>query len=112
MESFELDLKKDVFPAGWKNPKPAEIYDLIVLGGGPGGMTAATLANNLHAKVAIVEKEHLRGECLNVGCIPSKALLRSSRLAAEVRNAAEMGIEIPIGALSKKNETSYKEAAS
>jgi pyruvate/2-oxoglutarate dehydrogenase complex dihydrolipoamide dehydrogenase (E3) component len=97
LDEFNQNLLKDVFPSDWKNPKPAQMYDLVVIGGGPGGMTALTIALEQNAKVAIIEKEHFGGECLNVGCIPSKALLRSSRVAAEVRGAAEFGIEIPKG---------------
>ncbi len=96
-DEFNRALLKNVFPEGWKNPKPAPVYDLIVIGGGPGGMTAATVALGMKARVAIVEKSHFGGECLNVGCIPSKALLRSSRLAAEIRDAAEWGIKVPKG---------------
>ncbi len=97
LDPFNQNLINDVFPRDWKNPKPADVYDLVVIGGGPGGMTAAIIASKLNAKVAIIEKEHLGGECLNVGCIPSKALLRSSRVAAQVRDAADFGIEIPKG---------------
>jgi pyruvate/2-oxoglutarate dehydrogenase complex dihydrolipoamide dehydrogenase (E3) component len=87
----------NVFPRDWKNPQPQEIYDLVVVGGGPGGLTAAIIAAGFPAKVAIIEKEHLGGECFNVGCIPSKALLRSSRCAAQVRDAALFGVEVPKG---------------
>ena len=97
LDQFNQNLLNDVFPKAWKNPKPADIYDLVVIGGGPGGMTAAMTAAKLNAKVALVEKEHLGGECLSAGCIPSKALLRSSRVAAQVRDASDFGIEIPKG---------------
>lgn len=94
-DEFSRKFQKDLFPSDWKNPKPIAKYDLLVVGGGPGGMTAATVARGLNAQVALVEKDHLGGECLNFGCIPSKALLRSSRLAAEIRRAADFGFEIP-----------------
>ena len=94
-DAFSKKLVENVFPANWKNPKAGQTYDLLVIGGGPGGMTAATIAREQQATVALVEKEHMGGECLSYGCIPSKALLRSSRLAADVRNGANFGIEIP-----------------
>ena len=86
---------EDIFPSDWENPKPIDKYDILIVGAGPGGMTAATVARSLDAKVAIVEKEHFGGECLSYGCMPSKALLRSSRVAAEIRDAAHYGFEIP-----------------
>ncbi len=94
LDEFNKSRLKNVFPSDWKNPTPVAMYDLVVVGGGPGGMTAATLAAGQNAKVALIEKEHMGGECFNVGCIPSKALIRSSRVAAEVRQAKEYGIEI------------------
>lgn len=97
LDPFNLERMQYVFPSDWKNPEPAEIYDLIVIGNGPGGGRAAYKAVGLNAKVAIIEREHMGGECFNVGCIPSKALLRSSRCAAQVRDAAEFGIEVPDG---------------
>jgi pyruvate/2-oxoglutarate dehydrogenase complex dihydrolipoamide dehydrogenase (E3) component len=95
LDEFTRQFQEDLFPSGWKNPKPVTKYDLLVVGAGPGGMTAATLARGLNAQVAIVEKEHFGGECASYGCIPSKAMLRSSRLADEIRHAAEFGFEIP-----------------
>src|SRR5438270_7994166 len=95
-DPFDRKLVGDVFPGDWKNPPPAALYDLVVVGGGPAGMTAATAATGLKARVAVVEKEHFGGECLSVGCIPSKALLRSARAAA-VRDAGDFGIEVAGG---------------
>lgn len=70
------------------------MHDLIVIGAGPGGYEAAAHAAGLGAKVALVEKDDIGGTCLNAGCIPTKAFLRSSRLYAECRNAAAFGVEI------------------
>ncbi len=91
-------LVSNVHPPDWVNPKPAPRYNLVVLGGGPAGLVAASAAAGLGAKVALVEKHLLGGDCLNVGCVPSKALIRSSRSAAEVRGASLLGIRIPPGA--------------
>jgi dihydrolipoamide dehydrogenase len=69
-------------------------YDLIVLGSGPGGYPAAIRASQLGKKVAIVERESLGGICLNWGCIPTKALLKSAQVFEYARHAADYGIEI------------------
>lgn len=55
-------------------------YDVVVVGGGPGGYVAAIRASQLGFKTAVVEKEHMGGICLNWGCIPTKALLRTSEI--------------------------------
>ena len=68
-------------------------YDLIVIGAGPGGYVAAIRAAQLGLKTAIVEREHLGGICLNWGCIPTKALLRSAELLGHMEHAADFGID-------------------
>ncbi len=70
------------------------MYDLIVIGAGPGGYEAAAHAAKLGTKVALVEKDAIGGTCLNVGCIPTKTFLRSSKLFAECTNAAAYGVDI------------------
>jgi pyruvate/2-oxoglutarate dehydrogenase complex dihydrolipoamide dehydrogenase (E3) component len=84
-----------VHPPQWRNPKPAARYRLVVIGGGPAGLVAAHAAAGLGAKVALVERHLLGGDCLNVGCVPSKTLIRSSRLYAEMREAARYGAQVP-----------------
>lgn len=68
-------------------------YDVVVIGGGPGGYVAAIRASQLGLKVAVVEKENLGGICLNWGCIPTKALLKASEIYATIQKAADFGIE-------------------
>ena len=68
---------------------------IVVLGGGPGGYSAAFEAARLGATVTLVEKENLGGTCLNWGCIPTKTILRSARIAWDARNAAEFGLRLP-----------------
>jgi pyruvate/2-oxoglutarate dehydrogenase complex dihydrolipoamide dehydrogenase (E3) component len=80
-----------VHPQGWVNPQPRTIYDLVVIGGGTAGLVSAMGATGLGARVALVERGLLGGDCLNVGCVPSKALLRSARAIAEARRAATIG---------------------
>lgn len=84
-------------PPDWVNPEPAERYNLVVLGGGTAGLVTAAGAAGLGAKVALVEREMLGGDCLNVGCVPSKSLLRSARAAAQVRDAGRFGVRVPNG---------------
>ncbi len=96
-QEFQRQLNEQVFPPNWVNPEAKGEYDLLVIGGGPGGMTAAITAQSLGARTALVEKEHLGGECFNYGCIPSKAFLHSSRLAKRVKEASEYGVEVSQG---------------
>ena len=70
----------------------ADSYDVIVLGSGPGGYVAAIRASQLGLKVAIVERELLGGICLNWGCIPTKALLRSAEVLHQIKNAKAYGL--------------------
>ncbi len=72
----------------------AQSYDLIVLGSGPGGYPAAIRASQLGMKVAIVEKESLGGICLNWGCIPTKALLKSAQVFEYIKHAKDYGITV------------------
>src|SRR6201992_2088149 len=69
-------------------------YDLIVIGSGPGGYVAAIRASQLGLKTAIVEKESLGGICLNWGCIPTKALLKSAQVFEYINHASEYGIKV------------------
>ncbi|MFM2118011.1 MAG: hypothetical protein RL316_1201, partial [Bacteroidota bacterium] len=68
-------------------------YDVIVLGSGPGGYVAAIRASQLGLKTAVVEKESLGGVCLNWGCIPTKALLKSAQVNEYIKHAKDFGIE-------------------
>lgn len=70
------------------------MYDLIVIGGGPGGYEAAAHAGRLGKKTALVEKQYFGGTCLNVGCIPTKTYLKSSKLFADCKNSSAFGIHI------------------
>ncbi|NLV24362.1 MAG: mercuric reductase [Deltaproteobacteria bacterium] len=85
-------LLDNVHPADWVNPEPASSYNLLVVGGGPAGLVAAAGAAGLGAKVALVEKNLLGGDCLISGCVPSKGIIRSGRAIRDARNAAEFGV--------------------
>ena len=71
-----------------------QTFDLIVIGGGPGGYVAAIRAAQLGLKTACVEREHLGGICLNWGCIPTKALLRSAEIFHNIRHAEQFGLSV------------------
>lgn len=86
-----------VRPPGWLNPVPATTYGLVIIGGGTAGLTAAYAAAALGTRVALVECRLLGGNCLNTGCVPSKALVRTSRLYAEMRHAGRYGAQVPDG---------------
>jgi pyruvate/2-oxoglutarate dehydrogenase complex dihydrolipoamide dehydrogenase (E3) component len=79
-------------PPDWSNPEPPPRYHLVVVGGGTAGLVSAAGAAGLGARVALVERHLLGGDCLNVGCVPSKALLRAARAVAEVRRAGDLGV--------------------
>jgi pyruvate/2-oxoglutarate dehydrogenase complex dihydrolipoamide dehydrogenase (E3) component len=85
-------LIKNVHPVDWKNPEPASRYNLVVLGAGTAGLVTAAGAAGLGAKVALVERTLLGGDCLNVGCVPSKGIIRSGRAAYDVKKAVEFGV--------------------
>ena len=85
-------LLANVHPPDWQNPEPADRYDLVVIGAGTAGLVCAAGAAGLGARVALIERELMGGDCLNVGCVPSKALLRSSRAVAEARGKSELGV--------------------
>jgi pyruvate/2-oxoglutarate dehydrogenase complex dihydrolipoamide dehydrogenase (E3) component len=91
-------LVANAHPVDWVNPEPAERYNLVVIGAGTAGLVTAAGAAGLGAKVALIEKHLMGGDCLNVGCVPSKALIRAARAYADVRDAGEYGISVPPGA--------------
>ena len=85
----------DVRPPEWQNPTPRDRYHLLVIGAGPAGLVAARAAAALGAKVALIERYRLGGDCLNNGCVPSKTLIRTARVYAEMRNATNFGATPP-----------------
>src|ERR671937_586005 len=67
-------------------------YDVTIIGGGSGGLTAALLAQALCARVALIDKERLGGDCLHYGCVPSKSLIHVAKVAQQARHAAQVGV--------------------
>jgi pyruvate/2-oxoglutarate dehydrogenase complex dihydrolipoamide dehydrogenase (E3) component len=97
MDEYNQTLVSYVHPPDWVNPKPSERYDLVVIGAGTAGLVVAAGAAGLGLglKVALIEKHLMGGDCLNVGCVPSKCIIRSSRVVAEMRKANAFGIQVP-----------------
>ena len=89
-------LAANVHPSDYRNPEPAPRYNLVVLGAGTAGLVTAAGAAGLGAKVALVERHLMGGDCLNVGCVPSKVMIRSARAAAEVRRASSFGVNADV----------------
>src|ERR1700756_4592777 len=92
-DQYNQALAANVHPSDWVNPVVKRRYNLVVVGGGTAGLVTAAGAAGLGASVALVEKDLLGGDCLNFGCVPSKALIRTARAAAEIRAAAAYGIQ-------------------
>lgn len=87
-------LVSNVHPADHVNPEPAPRYNLVVIGAGTAGLVTAAGAAALGAKVALVEKHLLGGDCLNVGCVPSKSIIRSSRVFGDLWAAEKLGVRV------------------
>ena len=91
-DEFNKTLMANTHPPDWINPKPTDRYNLVVIGAGTAGLVAAAGAAGLGARVALIERQLMGGDCLNFGCVPSKALIRSARAAYAVREARTFGI--------------------
>ncbi|NDJ17555.1 mercuric reductase [Myxacorys almedinensis] len=97
MDVYNQRLIAQVHPADWTNPTPVDRYDLVVIGAGTAGLVVAAGAAGLGLglKVALVERHLMGGDCLNVGCVPSKCVIRSSRVVAEFWEARQFGVMPP-----------------
>ena len=96
-DQHNQSLHANVHPPDWVNPQPSGRYNMVVIGGGTAGLVSAMGSAGLGAKVALIERELLGGDCLNVGCVPSKAIISAARVAATVRDAAQMGVNVADG---------------
>ena len=95
LDAHNQSLLDNVHPQPYVNPTPQGKYNLVVIGGGTAGLVTAAAAAGLGAKVALIERHLMGGDCLNVGCVPSKSLIRAARVAHEVRHAGEFGVRVP-----------------
>ncbi len=94
LDEHNAKLLDNVHPRKWVDPEPKSSYNLLVVGAGAGGLVTSAGAAGVGAQVALVESHLLGGDCLNVGCVPSKALLRCAKAAAAVRNADKFGVRV------------------
>lgn len=100
LQPFDIHNQKladNVHPAEWANPVPRGRYNLVVIGAGTAGLVTAAGAAGLGARVALIERELMGGDCLNVGCVPSKGIISAARVAATVRDASDFGVEVSSG---------------
>lgn len=97
MDEHNTRLVANVHPPDWVNPTPTDTYDLIAIGAGTAGLVTAKGAAGLGVglKVALIERHLMGGDCLNVGCVPSKCLIRSGRVAAQMRDSDRFGVKSP-----------------
>ena len=97
LDKYNETLIANVHPEDWINPEPKGRYNLVVIGAGTAGLVTALGAAGLGARVAIVERHLLGGDCLNYGCVPSKSLIRASRVYSAVMRAGNYGVRVPSG---------------
>ncbi len=90
-------LVENVHPSNWVNPETRERYNIVVIGAGTAGLVTAVIAAGVGAKVALIERHLMGGDCLNVGCVPSKGVIRAARVWADLKNTEEFGLHIPPG---------------
>ena len=93
-DPYDHQLLGHVRPPDWVNPNPDGPYNIVVLGAGTAGLVTAAISAGLGARVALVERNLMGGDCLNVGCVPSKALIRASRARIDAEEASQFGVAL------------------
>ncbi|MBT3273456.1 MAG: FAD-dependent oxidoreductase, partial [Spirochaetales bacterium] len=96
-DEHNRNLVNNAHPANWTNPVANGKYNMVVIGAGTAGLVAAAGAAAMGAKVALIERHLMGGDCLNIGCVPSKGLIRAGRAYAGTREAKKFGIKVPSG---------------
>ena len=94
LDVHNAELLNEVHPRSYESKEPYEEYDLIAIGAGAGGLVSSKQSARRGAKSALISEQLAGGDCLNVGCVPSKALIRSAKAVSQVRSAAEFGVII------------------
>ncbi|MGD9852992.1 MAG: mercuric reductase [Nitrospirales bacterium] len=93
-DQYNQELVNNVHPPQWHNPTPSGRYNLVVIGAGTAGLVTAAIASALGAKVALIERHLMGGDCLNVGCVPSKSVIRAAKAWTAVREAEQFGVHV------------------
>jgi pyruvate/2-oxoglutarate dehydrogenase complex dihydrolipoamide dehydrogenase (E3) component len=96
LDAYNVDLLNEVRHKEYSNPTPIDVYDLVVIGAGAGGLVSSRQAARRGAKSCMISSELAGGDCLNAGCVPSKALLRCAKLIREARKVATQNNEYGI----------------
>lgn len=94
LDTYNAELLNEVHPRDFESQEPYAEYDLIAIGAGAGGLVSSKQSARRGAKSALISEHLAGGDCLNVGCVPSKALIRSARAVSQVKNASEFGVII------------------
>ena len=95
VDAYERERVANTRPSAWRNPQPGGPYQLAIVGAGPAGMVAAELAASLGVRVALIERNAIGGVNLETGSVPSKTLIRTSRIYADMRDAQHYGASVP-----------------
>lgn len=95
-DEYNKTLVSRVHPPDWENPEPAPGYNVVVIGAGTAGLVTAMGAATIGARVALVERHLMGGDCLNTGCVPSKAVIRSADVMGEMMHSEDFGIKAEI----------------
>src|SRR5262245_54595574 len=93
-DPYDRQLIANCHPPNYSNPIPAGKYNLVAIGAGAAGLVSAGGAGSLGAKSALIERALTGGDCLNTGCVPSKALTRAARAIYDLRGATEFGVRL------------------
>jgi pyruvate/2-oxoglutarate dehydrogenase complex dihydrolipoamide dehydrogenase (E3) component len=99
-DAHNLELEESVHPHNYVNPEPTEPYDLVVIGAGAAGLLSVIVGSWLGKKCALIERHGMGGDCLNTGCVPSKALIACARAIHSAKNLAQFGVRLPEGEIS------------
>ncbi len=97
MDEHNRRLVTNAHPPQHQNPRADGRYNLVVIGAGTAGLIGSIATAGMGGKAALIERHLLGGDCLNWGCVPSKSIIRSAKVMAELRKAAELGIYVPDG---------------